>query len=486
MSEHILDALIIGAGFSGIAAAIELQKSGLKNLLIVEKTDGVSGTWHDNQYPGAACDIPSHLYAYSFAPNPNWSRRFAPWHEIRDYVQQVINNYGLSDKLRQNTEIITGRFDAEQNLWRVTAKNGEVFKARFLIASTAILGTPNLPDIAGMETFSGASFHSARWDRSVDIKGKKLAIIGAAASAVQIVPEVAKTCQEVAVFQRTPNWIIPRMDRAYKDFEKAIFAKFPPARKLLRAALYLYLDRWFFNVFKHEGWVNAKFKANALRHLRKSVKDEKLRARLTPNYPIGCKRVLLSDDYYPALARENVALITDPIARIVPEGIKLKTGDIIKADIIVYATGFKATEFLPGLELEGLNTAKLSKWRARPRAYKGLVLENMPNAFFLLGPNTGLGHASMILMIEAQTPYMRRLIEATPKNGFFNISGKAVHQYNADIQATLKKRIWATSCQSWYKTKDGDIPTLWPYSCHAYNKMMREADFHSYQFTNRD
>ena len=481
MSE-VLDALIVGAGFAGVAAAIELKEAGLNNFIIAEKTDGISGTWYDNHYPGAACDVPSALYSYSFAPNPDWSRRFSPWHEIMGYVENVVDGYGLREKIRHNTEIISGRFDEKRGVWRIRTKNGDTFTARFLIVSVAILGTPKMPDIEGMDSFSGPAFHSARWDRNVDLKGKRLSVIGSAASAVQIVPEVAKICTEVNVFQRTPNWIIPRMDRAYKRFEKAMFRVFPITQKLVRAALYLYLDRWFFNVFAREGRVNAHFRRMAERFRRKKVKDPDLRAKLTPDYPIGCKRVLLSDDYYEALQRENVNLVTTPIRRIVPQGIELEDGRVVESDILVYATGFKATEFMPGLELEGLGGARLSEWRRRPRAYKGITVGDMPNAFFLLGPNTGLGHASMILMIEAQTPYMRRLIKATPNPGWFVPREEPVRRYNDEIQNTLSGRIWATSCQSWYKTKDGDIPTLWPYTCHKYKQMMEVDDRQAYRF----
>ncbi len=480
MSDTPLKALIIGAGFAGIAAAIKLREAGIDDFIIAEKTGGLSGTWYDNIYPGAACDVPSVLYSFSFAPNPNWSRRFSPSDEIREYVEHVVEKYDLAKHIRPHTEIVSATFDEDAALWHAQTKDGETITARFLIASVAILGTPKLPDIEGMDDFEGAQFHSARWDKSVDLTGKRIAIIGSAASTIQIAPAVAKTCAEVSIFQRTPNWIIPRADRAYTKFEKTMFARLPLTQKLTRLAIYLYLDVMFYRVFKGQGLINAYLTRHA-NHIRaKKIKDPKLRAKLTPDYPIGCKRVLLSDDYYDTINRDNVELVTDGIDRITRAGVKLTNGREIAADVIAYATGFQATAFLPHLDLTGAGGAKLNAWRKNPKAHKGLVIPDMPNAFFLLGPNTGLGHASMILMIEAQTPYMVEMIKNVPDGKYFTVKPDALKAYNDRIQARLKTSIWSTSCQSWYKTEDGDIPTLWPYPVYSYKKIMRHLDMAEY------
>jgi cation diffusion facilitator CzcD-associated flavoprotein CzcO len=481
MGTQPLKALIIGAGFAGIAAAIKLREAGIDDFIIAEKTGGLSGTWYDNVYPGAACDVPSHLYSYSFAPNPNWSRRFSPSGEIREYVEDVVNRTDLEKHIRPNTEILSAKFNVATALWHAKTKatetkKSEIIIARFLIASVAILGTPKLPDIDGMKDFKGAQFHSARWDKNVNIKGKSVAVIGSAASTIQIAPALAKIGAKISIFQRTPNWIIPRMDRAYSGIEKSIFARLPFTMKLTRLAIYLYLDFMFYRVFKSRGWINKYLTSTANRLRTRKIKDPELRRKLTPDYPIGCKRVLLSDDYYDTINMDNVELITDGINRITKDGVMLTNGREVEADIIAYATGFQATEFLPHLELTGVGGAKLANWRQNPKAHKGLVIPDMPNAFFLLGPNTGLGHASMILMIEAQTPYMLALIQAVPDGKYFKVKPDVVRAYNAKIQSRLKTSIWATSCQSWYKTEDGSIPTLWPYPVYTYKKMMRRLD----------
>ncbi len=480
MDNQPLTALIIGAGFAGIAAAIKLRQAGISDFVIAEKTGGISGTWYDNSYPGAACDVPSHLYSYSFAPNPHWSRRFSPSGEIRKYAEGVVAKFDLAKHIRPRTEIISAEFDEKRALWTARTKDGTRIKARFLIASVAVLGTPKLPDIKGRENFKGPAMHSARWDHSVDLANKRIAVIGSAASAVQIVPELAKISARVSVLQRTANWIIPRMDRPYSRFEKAMFRHLPFTMKLTRLAMQTYLEHIFFRVFKKQGWINGVFKRNADKYRARKIKDENLRRKLTPDYPIGCKRVLLSDDYYDTLMQDNVDLVTDEIDHITASGIKLKNGQDIKADILVYATGFQTTKFLPHLALTGLGGATLSDWRKTPKAHKGLVIENMPNAFFLLGPNTGLGHASMILMIEAQMPAMLQLVQATGKGQYFTVKPEAVLAYNQNIQARLRTSIWATSCQSWYKAEDGSIPTLWPYPTYIYKRMMRKVDWDEY------
>lgn len=475
-----LTALVIGAGFAGIAAAIKLRAAGIDDFIIAEKTGGLSGTWYDNAYPGAACDVPSHLYSYSFAPNPNWSRRFSPAGEIREYVEDVVKDYDLEKHIRPHTEILSAEFDETTALWHAKTKSGEIITARFLIASVAILGTPKLPDIDGMKDFKGKQFHSARWDKSVDLKGKRIAVIGSAASTIQIAPAIAKVGAEISIFQRTPNWIIPRADRAYAGFEKSMFARLPFTMKLVRLAMYLYLEFVFYRVFKNQGWINKHLTRGANKLRASKIKDPELRRKLTPDYPIGCKRVLLSDDYYDTINRDNVDLITDGIERITKDGVKLISGRDVDVDIIAYATGFHATEFLPHLDLTGAGGAKLADWRKNPKAHKGLVIPDMPNAFFLLGPNTGLGHASMILMIEAQIPYMVELMQAVPDGQYFTVKPDVVKAYNERIQARLKTSIWATSCQSWYKTEDGSIPTLWPYPTYTYKNMMRRVDMDEY------
>ena len=483
MSNPPLTAIIIGAGFSGICSAIKLREAGIKDFIIAEQTGGISGTWHDNTYPGAACDVPSHLYSFSFAPNPNWSRRFSPASEIQAYVEKVVEDYDIRKHIRHNTKITSAKFDETKALWEVSCADGEIYSARFIMTSIAILGTPALPDIKGINSFDGSAFHSARWDHDVDIKGKHIAVIGSAASALQIIPQIAKTAQKISVFQRTPNYVIPRGDRAYSRFEKFLFRKMPWAMKFPRLWMYVYLDNLFYWNFRQGSFINKYLTYMARRFRKKQVRDPKLRAALTPDYPMGCKRVLLSDNFYQALCRENVNVITNAIEEISPRGISTKDGQHIGADIIVFATGFVTTRFLPNLEMSGINGGTIAKWRKSPKALRGLVIENMPNAFFLLGPNTNLGHSSMILMIEAQVKYMIKCMKAVPDGGYFSAKPQAIRQYNEKLQTHLSTSVWATGCASWYKLEDGSLPTMWPHQTANFSKMMRRFDVDEYNFT---
>lgn len=349
-------------------------------------------------------------------------------------------------------------------------KRGKTYSARFIVTSVAILGTPQLPVINGMDSFDGPAFHSARWDHNIDLKGKRIAVIGSAASALQIIPEIAKTAAHVDVFQRTANFVIARGDRDYTKFEKTMFQKLPWTMKLTRARIYLYLDTLFYRNFQQGSFINKFLTKMAASYRKKQISGPKLREILTPTYAMGCKRILLSDNYYAALQQDNVSVITDHIDKITATGISTNTAHLHKADILVYATGFKTTQFLTGIEMNGIKGAALAKWRKNPKALRGLVIENMPNAFFLLGPNTNLGHSSMILMIEAQVKYMVKCMQAVPEDQYINVKTSAMKRYNEDLQKKLDKSVWATGCQSWYKNPDGSIPTMWPYQTAHFAK----------------
>jgi len=479
-----LTALIIGAGFAGICAAIKLRAAGYDDFIIAEKTGGISGTWYDNAYPGAACDVPSHLYSFSFEPNPDWSHRFSPSDEIREYAENIVDKYGLRNHIHGHTEIVSAKFDKATALWHVSAKNGRIYRAQFLMVSVAILGDPQMPDIAGIDDFDGPAFHSARWDHDVDLTGKRIAMVGSAASAVQITPPIAKIADKLYVLQRTPNYVVKRGDRAYTKLEKFLFRYLPGFVKVPRLAIYLYLELMFFRGFKQGSFINKVMTWQA-KSARNKIKDSELRAKLTPNYPMGCKRVLLSDDYYDALQRDNVELVTDNIERITKTGIQMKSGVHIDADALIYATGFSATTFMPRLDLTGIDGATLANWRAQSKAHRGITIEGMPNAFFMLGPNTGLGHSSMILMIEAQVKYMMDFIKHVPEGQFASPKPEAVSAYNDWLHSKFSTTIWATSCQSWYKRPDGSIPTIWPFPTYKYARMMRRVNFDEYTVSSK-
>lgn len=480
MSDTPLTALIIGAGFAGICAAIKLREAGIDNFIIVEKTEGISGTWYDNNYPGAACDVPSHLYSFSFVPNPDWSRRFAPAGEIQRYVEKIVVDYDLAKHIRHSTEILSSSFDKTKGVWNTKAKDGTIFISQFVMASVAILGTPQLPAIKGIKSFKGAAFHTARWDHNVEYSGKHIGIIGSAASALQVIPEVAKTAAKVSVFQRTANYVIPRGDRAYTRFEKFLFRTMPWTMKFPRLSTYAYVDFLFYRNFQQDSFVNKVMTKMSARSRKKLIHDPELRKTLTPDYDMGCKRVLLSDTFYQALQRDNVDVVTDGIEKITAKGVRTKAGVDITPDILVYATGFKTTDFLSDIEMDGINGGTLKEWRKNPKALRGLILENMPNAFFLLGPNTNIGHSSMILMIEAQVKYMVQCIQALPKGKYLSVKPDAVRTYNENLQTALDASIWATGCVSWYKTADGTLPTMWPHQTSTFARMMKTADMDEY------
>ncbi len=472
-----LDIAIIGAGFAGIAAAIKLQEAGFGNFRIFEKTKGISGTWYDNSYPGAACDVPSHLYCYSFAPNPDWSRVYSPQGEIREYVENVVDRYNLSTRIQLQTEIIGADFDEKTQLWWLTARSGEKICARFVVWSVSFLGTPVIPDFNGLENFQGEVFHTARWDHSVDLAKKNVVIVGSAASALQIGPKIAPVVKSLTMFQRTANYVMPRDDRKYSAFEKWLFRRVPLINHMLRAWLDARQDKFFFRAMRPGSWVNRFIRKRSLNYLRRKIKDKSLRQKLTANIDVGCKRILISDDFYDMFCCKNVSLQTEGIAKFGSDYVETKAGTRVNADIVIMATGFAATEFMPGVQINGADGASLESWRKDLRALKGLMVRGFPNTFFMLGPNTGLGHSSMILMIESQLKYLIDIVTRLQPNQTVSPKAEAVASYNKQLQAELAQMVWATSCQSWYKRADGFIPTMWPRTTAAYRKMMSRVDW---------
>ncbi len=481
-SQRILQCAIIGAGFAGIGMGIQLRRAGIENFTIFEKTGGISGTWYDNTYPGAACDVPSHLYSYSFAKKTDWSRIYAPQAEIRAYVEDCARRFGVSGHVRLNTAITAAHYDDDKQLWQIITQDGEKIRARFLISASGPLNIPAIPPIEGLDDFSGPVFHSARWRHDVDMRGKRVAIIGSAASAIQIAPKLAGKTAHLDIFQRTANYIMPRRDRAYKAWEKTLWRTFPFLFSLKRAWMAFSRDMWTFRAFRKNSLLARLFTRLSIASMHDIVHAPQLRAQLTPPYQLGCKRILLSDDYYQTLLRADVALHTDGIARITAHGIETKNGADIAADIIIMATGFEATSFMKGLCITGANGKDLHQTLAhRMSAYRGVSYPGFPNFFTILGPNTGLGHSSMILIIEAQIGYILKCIQQT-KNGALDVRAEAESRYTRAINKAMKNMVWAGSCSSWYKAKDGSIPTLWPHSTAAFARLMAKPDFQDYEF----
>ncbi len=466
---------IIGAGVSGLCAAMQLKRAGIDSFTIYEKSDAVGGTWHDNIYPGCACDTPSHLYSFSFEPNPDWSRIWAEQPEIEAYFNRCADKYGLRPHIRFRTPVASARFEEQDNLWRLTLESGEEATADILISGLGQLNIPAWPDIPGMETFAGTSFHSARWDAAHDLAGERVAVIGNGASATQFIPRIAPIVQHLTIFQRSPNWVAPKEDAPYTEEQKRAFARSPLRRKLHRLAIFLRFELGFANFFK-KSFLRPRAEKQLGIFMKHHIKDKALRAKLAPDYPAGCKRILLSYDYYPALTRPNVEVVTEPIARIEAGGIVTSDGAARAFDTIIYGTGFKTTQFLSPVHITGLGGVSLNEaWRGGAEAHRGVAVAGFPNFFMLYGPNTNLGHASIIFMVEAQVRYMMRcLLRMSRKRlRYIDVRRAAMARYNRRIQRQLKGMVWDAQCGSWYKTASGKITNNWPRFAFQYALSLR-------------
>src|SRR5919204_2316235 len=433
---------VVGSGFSGIGMAIQLKRAGIQDFVLLERADDLGGTWRDNTYPGCACDVPSHLYSFSFEPNPHWSRTFSPQPEIWDYLRQCSQNYGIDPHVRFNHTVIEAAWDEDEELWRIETDQGSL-TADFFVSGVGALSEPKLPDIPGIESFEGGMFHSAQWDHDYDLNGKRVAVIGTGASSIQFVPKIQPRVKQMHVFQRTAPWIVPQRDRGLTKIEQRLYKLFPPAQLAMRAAIY-WLRELFVLGFMHprEGGVNEKL---ARKHLESQVPDPELRRKLTPNYRMGCKRVLISDTYYPALQQPNVDLVTDSIAEITPRGIRTADGVEHDLDVIVFGTGFHVSDMPIAERVRGRDGLRLDDvWQGSPQAYLGITVSGFPNFFMLLGPNTGLGHNSVVFMAEAQVNYVMESLRYLRRSGVHNIEPRPEVQakFNEGIQQKLQGTVW--------------------------------------------
>lgn len=456
---------IVGTGFSGIAMAYYLERAGIDSFVLLEKADDVGGTWRENTYPGAACDVPSHLYSFSFEPKADWTHAFSPQPEIRDYLRHCARKYGVYEHGRFGAKVVGATFDEAAGKWIVRTGDGRSVRARSLVLGNGALHIPQLPDIPGRDTFEGASWHSAKWRHDYALEGKRVAVIGTGASSIQFVPQIAPRVSELHLFQRTPPWIVPRPDRAFSEREKAAFARSPALAKAYRALIYLELEVRAYGFVKNPG-VLRLLQHLAKWHLRRSVRDPALREKLLPTYTMGCKRILLSNDYLPALALPNVELVTDPIAAIEPRGVRTRDGHLREVDAIVYGTGFNVSEYLVPIDLVGAGGRRLADAsRSAPETYLGITAAGFPNLFLLMGPNTGLGHNSMIFMIEAQARYATQAVELLRARHARSLEVRRAVQdaFGVEVRERMKRTVWQTGgCHSWYQGADGHIPTLWP------------------------
>lgn len=483
-----LDALIIGAGFAGICLGKRLLDAGISNFRICDKAPKVGGTWYWNSYPGAACDVMSHFYCYSFEPNPDWSRKYSPWNEIQAYSEHCVGKFGLRSHIDHGKEVELSRFDDESGLWEVLFSDGSRQQTRHVIDGSGGLHVPLIPDFKDADSFKGEKWHSALWNHDVDLAGKKIAVIGSAASALQIVPEIAKTARQVSLFQRTPNYVIPRHDRNYMALEKWCFRHLPFYGKLYRLFLFLRYDWLAYPIVKTsaDNFARRYALGQFRKLLKKSVPDRKLRAKLTPDYPIGCKRVLISDNFFTALTRDNVELVTEGIECFTPAGVKTTDGNVHEADVIVYATGFDTQGHHTDQRVVGPHGRSLADaWSYAPVAYEGCMVAGFPNYHFVTGPNTGVGSTSVIFMIEQSANMIINCIRAAGENGLIEPTEQAMKAYDSEIQQSLAGTVWATSCSSWYKREDGYITILYPYNAQTYRKRHRKLRLEHFEIRQR-
>ncbi|MFI6522952.1 flavin-containing monooxygenase [Spirillospora sp. NPDC050679] len=469
--------MIIGSGFGGIGMAIRLKQAGIHDVVVLEKAGGLGGTWRDNTYPGAACDVPSHLYSFSFEPKTDWSRRFPPQPEILEYLWHCARKYEVLPHVRFGTEVTEARFDEDAALWRVSTTDGEL-SARILVSACGQLNRPALPAVEGRDSFAGPSFHSARWDHGVELAGRRVAVIGTGASAIQIVPEIAKVAGRLTVFQRSAPYVIQKADRPYREWEKAVLASVPGAHGLSRAKIYALYESRALGFVKY-----PKLMKVMARQFRKNmhgqVPDPELRAKLEPDYPMGCKRILISNDYYPALTRSNVELVTERIERIAPGGVVTGDGVEHPADVLVHATGFQSTGFLAPMKVTGRGGRELNgSWRDGAEAHLGITVSGFPNLFLLYGPYTNLGHNSIIYMLESQFRYVMGCVEAVRRNGFdwIDVRPDVQDAFGREMQDRLRSTVWEAGCDSWYMTSGGKVVNNWPGFTFAYRNATRRPD----------
>ena len=474
-------AIIIGAGMSGLCMGIKLLERGIEDFLIIEKSPEVGGTWHDNTYPGACCDVPSVLYSYSFAPNPDWSHAYSPHNEIKAYFQRCAQQFGLQPKLRLGTSVQRADWQEDGGYWDLTLADGERLTTRTLISALGQLNLPNIPDFPGRERFAGHSFHSARWDHDCDLSGKRVAVIGNAASALQFIPHIAKQAASLTVYQRSANYIIKRNDRAYADWEKWLFRHLPLAQKILRGFVYLRGEWVFYPVLRNNaGWLLRQWEKWCREYREEEIADPELRAKLTPDYRLGCKRILISDDYYSAFRRDNVELVTSPITGINDAGVECEDGVERPVDVIIYATGFETSAMHSAVDFLGENGISLQEaWRDGAEAYRGVCTSGFPNFFMLYGPNTNLGSNSIIFMVERQVDYVVDCIDKLLVHNLraLTVNPQVLRAYNAHMQDELAGTVWVANCESWYKNAAGKVVNNWPRSTLAYWWHMRSPDF---------
>ncbi|MFM7067879.1 MAG: flavin-containing monooxygenase [Actinomycetes bacterium] len=469
---------VLGAGAGGICLGVKLLEAGLTSFTIFEKSNGVGGTWRDNTYPGAGCDVPSHLYSFSFASKRDWSRKFAGQPEILEYFESLVATYGLAPHLRLETEIVSADWDEARRVWTLASSDGRTFEADVVVSGLGQLNRPFVPSLPGLETFDGPVFHSARWRHDVDVSGKRVAVIGIGASAIQFVPHVARSAAHTTLFQRSVNYVAPRNDREYRPWERAVLSHVPGAQRAYRTWIYWKLEaRW--TLMRRGSRVGAALRRRFASELGKVSSDEKPVGVLVPDYAPGCRRVLISDDWYQTVLRPEVDIVATPVERITEDTVITSDGVAHPADVVIFGTGFRTTEFLAPLDIRGRGGRELSEeWAEGARAYLGLAYPGFPNLFLLYGPNTNLGHNSILFMIEQQVDYIVALVQrmVVHQLSWVEPTAAAQERYDEFIDRSVQRTVWADDCSSWYKTSSGRITNNWPGPTFRYRQLLSRGD----------
>jgi len=476
--------LIVGAGFGGVAAAIELRRHGFEDVTILERAPDLGGTWFHNSYPGCACDVPSHLYSFSYAQRRDWTRLCSPQAEIHDYLRAVAREHGIEPLIHTNSTVTSCRWDEDGGRWNVDTREGASYEADALVLATGQLDEPSVPDLPGARDFAGHSFHSARWDHDYDLRGMRVAVIGTGASAVQFVPRIARLCARLDVFQRTGNWFLPRKNLVYPRALRAVIERVPVIQRMRRRYMFEYTEALTLSI-RHPRTVGRLMAVRSARFMRSQLKDPEVRAKAWPHYTFGCKRVLFSSEFLPALQQPNARLITEPIKALEPNGVRTADGELHELDCVIWATGFRTTEFVRSIEVTGSAGADLhERWAGAPHAHLGMAVPSFPSMFLMYGPNTNTSGGSIIVYLEAQAGYIRQAVEQLRERsaGGMQVRPQVEAASDRALQARFEGTAWL-DCDSWYRDQHGRIVTNWPGYMRDYIEKTRVLDPLEYDFT---
>jgi cation diffusion facilitator CzcD-associated flavoprotein CzcO len=459
-----------------------LKRAGYGDVTVFERGERLGGVWHNNTYPGAACDIPSHLYEFSFAPNPRWSRRFAPQAEIQAYLEDIAHSYGVMDRMRTGTEVKAARWDESRAVWVLETSVG-THEANVLVTACGQLSVPTVPPIPGLDSFAGPAFHTARWRHDVDLAGKRVGVVGTGCSAIQVVPAIQPIVDQVYVYQRSPGWTFPKMDFPYSERSQRLFERFPILQRLDRASIFYFQELAAAGMTKHR-WLLPVFRALSRRRINKAIADPELRRKVTPRDEIGCKRIMLTDDWYPTLTKPNVELVTDRIAEVTPTGIRAQDGTERPADVLVLATGFATHGFVAPMEIVGAGGHRLTaEWAEVPRAYLGLSVPGFPNMFLLYGPNTNGGSGSVVNTIECGVNHVIAALEELDRADArrIEVSRQAAETFDRELREALAGTVWHSGCTNWYVDENGHDPNQWPWLWTTYRRRTERIEPGTYE-----